>query len=586
MKSKVMERLVEHNKVLTKDSWVNYQQFLDLVLQNFPGERGLEGLKHLRARDFESLLSWADSLATTEYPSPAEHLLCCQIASLIRKYPFPPNVITDTRRDKALAVFRSAEHHCSWINRRFLCFDRVRSPDEQALQSARAYISYVLGPLELGDVWEGCGFSAGASLGVNGDRTNLARKLQSEVWTVTPGAYHYASAAMKTDLHVFELLNGSAERGRFFCVDPEAFNRAFALKAKLVKHNKISFVPKDARVHRTIATEPLLNGYLQKGVDILMRKRLKRVGLDLRDQYRNQEFARKGSLLSGPGGYCTIDLSSASDSVSTELCRSLLPPDWFDFLNSIRSHSYKLDGEVYPYSKFVSMGNGFCFPLETLIFSALCWAAGARLDGRAHFCAYGDDLIVQQTAFKELTRLLKVCGFKLNKKKTFSQGPFRESCGADWYSGVDVRPLILDYAFDSFENIAKFCNASISKDGWNAILSPARDFLFSLVPPSLRLVRPFTGNPDTCLEVSMDVFMSSPFARFERNTQSWSWLEIIKSAEPDDTVSRHARYHVVLMAGALRGAFSYCPFAVRYKNRTKIKRVRNWGFAPSAEYPS
>jgi len=586
MKSKVLERLVEHNKVLAKDSWSNYQRFLLLVLQDSPGEIASRGIELLEARDFEGLLTWADSLATTEYTSPARHLLCCQLASLIRKYPFPPDVLFDAREDKALSVFRSAEHRCSWVNRRFKCFERVRSPDEQALQSARAYISYVLGPLFLEDVWEGCGFSAGASLGVHGDRTNLARKLQSEVWTVTPGAYYYASAAMKTDIHVMELLNGSSGHGPFFCVDPEAFNRAFASKAKLVEHNKISFVPKDARVFRTIATEPLLNGYLQKGVDVLMRKRLKRVGIDLRDQTRNQEFARKGSLDDGPEGYCTIDLSSASDSVSIELCRNLLPPDWFDFLNSIRSHSYKLKGEVFPYHKFVSMGNGFCFPLETLIFSALSWAAGARLSGHAHFCAYGDDLIVQRTSFGELTRLLGVCGFKLNRKKTFSKGPFRESCGADWYCGVDVRPLILDYAFDSFENVSKFCNASISKDGWNAILTSGRDFLFSLIPPSLRLVRPFKGNPDTCLEVSMDVFMASPFSRFERNTQSWSWLELVGSAEPDITVSRHARYHVVLMAGALRGALSSCPFAIRFTHRTKIKRVRNWGFTPSVEYPS
>lgn len=540
----------------------------------------------LKAERWNELVEYAGYLSSTEYTTAGEHRLCNQLAAVIRKYPFPEGSVNFDPEGKATSLFISAEKKCRRINQRFSCYRKVRSPNEFVLSTARSYIHYVLGDLKLPEVYENCGFSAGASMGVHGSVTNLARKFLSEVWTVTPGAYRYARAMLKDDIHFFELLN-RREGSVFFSLDPDLFNKGFDLRAQIVDNNKIAFVPKTAEVHRTIAVEPLLNGYLQKGVDQVMRKRLKRVGIDLSDQTRNQKMALQGSLdWESADGWCTIDLSSASDSVATEVVRYLLPPDWFDFLNSIRSKSYKLKGEVHPYHKFVTMGNGFCFPLETLIFASLCHAACTSLSCKPEFSVYGDDIIVRKNVFDRVVELLRLCGFTTNLKKTFSQGPFRESCGADWFKGEDVRPITLDYAFDSLENVFKFCNMARSKDGPRTILNEALDFLETLIPPKLKFVRPYKGNADSCLEVPWDVFLASRFSRYDYRTQSWSWVEIRKSAAPDKGAKRLACYNIALMKGITIGVSSSTPFAERFNARTKLKRIMPTGGSESTFIPN
>jgi hypothetical protein len=561
------------NTTLASNAWVNYQAWLEIVLRSCPDEVTEVGLALLLSKDFDGLLRWADGLSTTEYGSAGKHRLYRQFAAIVRKYPFPSDVVTSDPEGEATKKFLASEHRCKRVNERFRCYLSVRSPYEAELARARNFISYVLGDLSIGKTWELCAFGAGASLGIHGSCTNYARKLLSKRWTVSPGAYHYARAAMKDDIHIFESVIMPTGDGPFFCLDPEDFNRSFGERAVFVGHNKISFVPKDATTHRAIATEPLLNGYLQKGVDSYMRKRLERVGIDLSDQSRNQRMARIGSALGdGPGGLATIDLSSASDSISIELCRYLLPPDWFDYLNQIRSHGYELNGERKAYHKFTSMGNGFCFPLESLIFASLCHAASPEGSPVSSFAVYGDDIIVRNAVYDPLIRLLRVCGFKVNPKKTFSRGAFRESCGADWFEGEDVRPIILDFAFDSFESIAKFWNGAKSKHSWNTVFSESLDFLWALIPPRLRLVRPYKGNPDSCFEVPWDVFMASPYSFFERKTWRWKWKEVLHTAKADHSAKTLPGYHIALMGGALRGALSSCPFSERFTARTNVRK--------------
>jgi hypothetical protein len=573
MQSKLLLELRNLNRNLARTSWSNYQKFLQVVLRSYPNFEVEEGLEALRLQDWNRLLNWADGLVNTVYSSPHEHRVYHQFAALIRKYPFPQGTVNTDPEGEAIKRFLASERKCHRINQRFICYRKVRSPHERVLSRARDFVSYVLGDFSLDEVWDECAFGAGASLGIHGNCTNLARKLTSVDWTVSTGAYQLARSALKLDIHVWETLNKRTPTEPFFSLDPELFNYNFGKRAKLVEHNKISFVPKDAKLHRSIAVEPLLNGYLQKGVDVIMRKRLKRIGIDLSDQSRNQIWARKGSEMNGTGGLATIDLSSASDSISIELCRYLLPPEWFYLLNQLRSHSYELKGKVFPYSKFTSMGNGFCFPLETLLFAALCHAAHDEGQPMTKFLVYGDDIIVESHVYESLISLLGICGFSVNKKKTFNTGPFRESCGADWFSGEDVRPIILDYPFDSFESVAKFCNGSKSKDSWNAIFDTAREFLSSLIPRSLYLCRPYKGNVDTAFEVPWDTFLASPFSRFHPSGCSWSWLELVRSPTPDSRVRMHAGYSIALMAGALRGAKSSCPFAERYSSRTKVRRI-------------
>jgi hypothetical protein len=223
------------------------------------------------------------------------------------------------------------------------------------------------------------------------------------------------------------------------------------------------------------------------------------------------------------------------------------------------------------------MGNGFCFPLETLIFASLCETAYQESSLPSDYSVYGDDIIVRKSVANRVVELLKLCGFTVNRDKTFLSGPFRESCGADWFKGEDVRPINLDYAFDSVENIFKFCNLTRSKGTLEGIFLEANEFLISLIPRSLLFTRPFKGNVDSALEVPWDVFMASSFSRYDRKINGWSWIEILKSAWPDVPVSRLPSYDVALMRGAITGSMSSVPFAERRKSRTKLRRVSHSG---------
>jgi hypothetical protein len=63
--------------------------------------------------------------------------------------------------------------------------------------------------------------------------------------------------------------------------------------------------------------------------------------------------------------------------------------------------------------------------------------------GVKNFGVFGDDIIVVKPAFRWVVRLLELLGFTVNSKKTFVEGPFRESCGQDWFNGQPCRPVYI-----------------------------------------------------------------------------------------------------------------------------------------------
>jgi hypothetical protein len=167
-----------------------------------------------------------------------------------------------------------------------------------------------------------------------------------------------------------------------------------------------------------------------------MAKRLAAFGVDIRDQSLNQRRALEGSLT---GALATLDLSSASDTISREIVYELLPLEWAELLNWGRSTTVELpNGETMVQAKFASMGNGFTFPLETLIFWGL---AAACCDRDSDASVYGDDIIIPSDKYADLTEVLRYAGFLVNAGKSFCNGPFRESCGTDYFRGIDVRPF-------------------------------------------------------------------------------------------------------------------------------------------------
>lgn len=533
---------------------------------------------YLRSRRYDLLLNRADELGETEYSSPAQHYAVHQLVALIKKYPFFGPIPGVDPEKKALEKFHEAERRCGRYNLIFRLERKLGRRRSSFLREfSRDWIRRVIGEEpNYSAIWPLCGFGPGASVGVSGNATHLAAKLLRPRWSVTPAALPYALAALRVNPHMQELLLREKDSS-FFCADPSLFEAKLAQRVDMVSYNKITLVPKTAKVHRTIAVEPLLNGYVQKGVDEFLRLRLLRYGIDLKDQSRNQRYAYYGSLPSSDP-LASIDLSSASDSISVELARDILPPAWFAFLNAIRSPAYKLGNTVKRYEKFVSMGNGFCFPLETLIFTSICVAV-YKMHHRPldSISVYGDDILVRASLAPEVLKTLRLLGFRHNPDKTFLTGPFRESCGADWFLGEDVRPITLDYHLETLGDIFKFHNLTLRREKSCILFSEVRAYLRELVPLKFRYVRPYRSDVSTAFEVPLDEFMTSKFATWNKETSSWSWTELVTQSRSDTSLSETHGWSTVLMMAALRGSSSEAPFTKRRNTRTRVRRVSHHG---------
>lgn len=588
-KSKRINRLVRKStSVLKKTSFSNYRS---LLLRLCSHHSDLEFVPNvvrlLEVDDWDGLLALADSLASQKYETAGQHFSANQFAALIRKYPFPPRVINTDPRKKALDTFGKAERKCSRLNRIFKLFEK-RSPYESYLAKMRGFIRFVMDDVpDIDAVYGNCSFGAGASVGVHGNATNVGRKITVSKWSSTPSAFTHGFNAVMSHA---QLRNYFLEKQGMYCYDKDFAFSSFKSRMSFVSYNKISFVPKTARTERTIAVEPLVNGYLQKGVDVYLRTRLKRIGINLEDQTRNQEMARKGSLEDSPESFATIDLSSASDSISVGLVKNLVPDDWYRLLDGIRSKEYECDGVIKTYHKFCSMGNGFCFPLESLIFTAACHAIGAGVPG-TDYSVYGDDIIVRQKYALELIWLLKKIGFSTNKSKTFVEGPFRESCGADWFDGTNVRPFTLDFALDSVEGVFKFLNITKERALTSIFFKELRPYIMSLVPVDLQLVRPFKGNHDSGIDGYNDEFLSSGNCFFQKKKQHLCWYELEHRPVLDERpISAGADDESVWMYALLFGAQSNngrhaVKLYLRRKTRTTVILTGHGG-ATSTWLPS
>lgn len=219
---------------------------------------------------------------------------------------------------------------------------------------------------------------------------------------------------------------------------------------ELQSSSKLTTVPKNAKTDRCICIEPDMNIYVQLGIGASIRNQLKHSGLDLNTQDVNRELAR----VAVERNLTTLDLSSASDTISREVVWCLLPHDWCDLLEYARVDSTSYKGEIIPLNKWSSMGNGYTFELETLIFYSLIKGAFRASGIEEHdFVAYGDDMIFPTELASLLTRTLIFLGFKVNQEKTFGVGLFRESCGADYFDGHNVRPFYLRSEHHDYQTI-------------------------------------------------------------------------------------------------------------------------------------
>jgi hypothetical protein len=355
------------------------------------------------------------------YADSEAYFFSAQSHAFIKKLDCIPGWGARQRRDACVAKWWESEHACAASNLRlkpFLMNESTGSSDERIyafIERVRKNVLDILGE-SLPLTWEGK-FGPGATVSDNKAHTTVPDKTSS-IPTFTPNA-------------LYHLVPWS---GTLWATSVAGLGKT----PKSVRGNSFFTVPKDSTIDRPCAKEPSINGFFQLGLGAVMKRRLARAGLDL--QYGKEihmQAACRGSL---DGLSSTIDLSSASDTVCRNLVKLLLPPRWFQALDSLRSPTTLIDGKTVVLEKFSSMGNGFTFELETTLFAAIVQACVPGGILGYDVLVFGDDMIVPTSSYVDCVAALRFFGFKPNLKKSFGTGPFRESCGGDYYNGVAVRP--------------------------------------------------------------------------------------------------------------------------------------------------
>jgi len=347
------------------------------------------------------------------------------VTTVLKKSPNLP--INIDRRASAIDSFFISESHCKTINS---SIEDIASDPRFRRVKAECY--KMLGKVKRPDlnyVSDNMRFGPGASTSVKGFGSVKSDKYDGEIH-LTIGL-----------LPFYKTIMGNRWRES-------------VTEYSIVEGSNFTTVPKSAKTDRGICIEPSLNTYVQLGIGKLLRSRLKQHGLDLNTQDVNRAYAQRAY----EDRLATIDLSMASDTISERLVFKLLPWDWYNLLAIARCESTKIDDTYHKLEKFSSMGNGYTFELESLIFLAVCRSI-VPIEEHDDVVVFGDDIIVPQEYAIEVVECLELLGFKTNREKSFLAGSFFESCGSDWFHSQPVRPFYCKGAKKGIPYPLQLCNS-------------------------------------------------------------------------------------------------------------------------------
>jgi hypothetical protein len=383
------------------------------------------------------------SVDPRSYTCPQRYARDNAACALLKKFQQLPTV-TD-RRSEAIQKWWSGERDCYLSNERLTPYlrehrnsaDRVGGIDEFFSSVRKIIVSWIgQRPPDLAIGRHG----PGATFSDKGRNTTVPDKMSSDP-TLTRDAVWFLPQWLGTQWGAAF----ASRRGEF------SFSRG----------NRFVTVPKTALVDRSIAAEPSINVFYQLALGRELRKRLRQAGWDL--DVAQEVHRRVACESSVSREFCTLDLSNASDTVCTTLVRLCMPPCWFSQLDDLRSKFTKMGNRWVRLEKFSSMGNGFTFELETILFAAIACAVVRKNGGKGELgkdvFVFGDDIIIPDAQYQNLDPVLRFCGFTLNKEKSFvGDVPFRESCGGDFFSGQPVRGYYLKQLPAGPEDFIPFAN--------------------------------------------------------------------------------------------------------------------------------
>jgi len=351
-----------------------------------------------------------------------------QMQSVFKRYRYRTDIYSDQELEElAIAKFLETQDRLRTIN-----LDSLSAIDQRILELARSYVAYILGPYDDEEHRRLCRFGRKASVGIPTRKACLAERWQVPL-TGSEGQISWFDSEMSQDCEVQKYW--AKQFGKLPLTERSPYLETDFLT--------LTLVPKTFKSLRCIMPNTTIGSYMSFGLGEMIRKRLRRKGYDISTlQVRHRYLAQ---LASSHTLWTTADLSSASDSITDALVKRLFPTDWYNILNQSRIGKVRLpDGSYTESLTFCTMGVGYTFPLQTLVFLSLLKAIQAvyydRRDKRV-ISVYGDDLIYASRMHSYVAAHFQRFGFVINLDKTFHEGHFRESCGGDYYHGVDVRPF-------------------------------------------------------------------------------------------------------------------------------------------------
>jgi hypothetical protein len=280
--------------------------------------------------------------------------------------------------------------------------------------------------------------------------------------------------------------------------------------------SRLIAVPKSQKGPRLICAEPTAHQWMQQSIWRWLEGQVERSPLLSESlTFRSQDNSRKRALdASLSGQLATVDLSSASDRVSTRLVEFVFQgSSILDGLHACRTRllKQKLSKEHDSHlvlRKFSTQGSTVTFPIQSIIFTILAVWALRLTDGKEQdltldslreafreVTVFGDDIIIPVRALECLRLVLHECGLKVNDSKTFGEGNFRESCGMDAFRGFDVSPAYYLEPYDgtaaSIVTTVETANNFFMKGYWHA-----SEAVVSAIPPQERKLLRVCGSED------------------------------------------------------------------------------------------
>jgi len=374
-----------------------------------------------------------------------------QLSSWFKRFIFDEDVLTP-QDVHARSVKKFMDN-----NARLLSFDYGNISDltRSVLFSARGWLGNTLGDFNSSAALRNCKFGKKSSVGIpkrkacEGARYEVLTGSQEQIlwFKHCYGVY---------DRPGYEYARGRAERKKL-----PMFYECTELEATLV--------PKKFDSLRIIVPNTTIGSLHSSGIGGLMEEKLRFAGYDIRAlQPIHGELARVGSVT---GQLVTADQVSASDNITVKLVEMLFEPRWAAALMAYRIGDVRVDGLLVNCPTYSTMGNGITFPLQTLVFLSLLYGVKDVL-GLANpvISVFGDDMIYDVSMHATVCTVFSELGLVINESKTFADGEFRESCGSDYYRGVNVRPafysqpatrFIKGKAFESY--LYKTANALLER---------------------------------------------------------------------------------------------------------------------------